>query len=265
MYSLTTLARKYIHYLITAYNGKGHGVHSPFVFEFISKVLNDTACIASAPSIESVRKSLQQNKQYIEVQDFGAGSSVIPTRRRMIGAIAATSLKKPKYARLLHQIAKYYHCKNMIELGTSFGITSAYLATANSAGQLHTFEGAPAIANIAQHNFQSLHISNIHLHEGDFRDTLPAFLAGGPLIDLAFIDGHHKKDPTLQYFEAMLAHAHDNTLFIFDDIHWSTEMEAAWEQIKQHRQVTLTIDLFFIGIVLVKKEFKVKQHFTIRF
>lgn len=265
MYSTITLARKYLHYWLTSSNGKGHGVHSPFVFDFITKVLNDQSEISSSAAIESVRQALLQYRQAIEVLDFGAGSAVIPTNQRKISAIAASSLKKPRYAKLLHRVAKYYHCKNMLELGTSFGTTSAYLATASPEVSLHTFEGAPAIADIAQKNFKSLQLNNIELHLGDFKSTLPAYLSAHPSIDLAYVDGHHQKEPTLQYFQWLLSSIHENSILIFDDIHWSEEMEAAWEEIKSHPAITLSIDLFFIGIVFVKKDFKEKQHFTIRF
>jgi len=63
----------------------------------------------------------------------------------------------------------------------------------------------------------------------------------------------------------LLKKAHNETILIFDDIHWSAQMEEAWEIIKQHNSVTLSIDLFFIGIVFLRKDFKVKQHFSLRF
>ena len=265
LYSTITLARKYIHYWLTASNGKGHGVHSPFVFDFISKLLNDKTDIPSSEAIEAVRRNLLCNRQRIDVIDFGAGSAVISTNRRKVCDIAASSLKKPRYAKLLHRLAKYYSCNNIIELGTSFGTTSAYLATASPEVSLHTFEGAPAIADIAQTNFNTLRLSNIQLHLGDFKSTLSAYLSSHPTIDLAYVDGHHQKEPTLQYFHWLLSSIHEDSILIFDDIHWSKEMEEAWEEIKSNGAITLSIDLFFIGIVFVKKEFKEQQHFTIRF
>jgi predicted O-methyltransferase YrrM len=235
------------------------------VFDFIKNVLNDHHSKPFYKSIENRRKELLRNKDYIDVEDFGAGSGIIRTNKRRIDKIAASSLKPKKYAQLMHRMVSYYKPSNIIELGTSLGITSTYLACGHKKAQVDTFEGSSAIAAIARETFEKLSLNNIQIHQGDFDDTLPIFLASRPKIDLAFIDGNHRKEPTLRYFEELLKVANDNTIIIFDDIHWSEEMESAWESIKNHPKVTLTTDLFFIGIVLFKKDFLTKQHFTIRF
>jgi predicted O-methyltransferase YrrM len=153
----------------------------------------------------------------------------------------------------------------MIELGTSFGITSAYMASGNPRGNLFTFEGAQSVAEMARAHFQELAIENIELTEGDFNHTLPVFLKNNQSVDFVFIDGNHRREPTLSYFHSLLDKALPSCVFVFDDIHWSSDMEAAWQDIQQHERVTLTIDLFFIGIVYINPDFKEKQHFKIRF
>ena len=204
------------------------------------------------------------NGENIEVEDFGAGSTVLKTKTRSIKNIATSSLKPKKYSQLLFRIINYYQHKNIAELGTSFGITTCYLAIADNT-TVTTLEGSKNIANIAQQNFKELGLKNVALIVGEFEKTLQPFLAQNRIIDLAFIDGNHRKLPTLHYFEQMLLHVNENSFLVFDDIHWSKEMEEAWEIIKNHKAVTLSIDLFFIGIVFFKKDFKVKQHFSIRF
>jgi predicted O-methyltransferase YrrM len=265
MYSSFQLAKKYVHYLLTAHNGKGHGVHSPFVFDFIIHVLNDKKKYDCYPKIESVREQLLKNNTTIEVEDFGAGSAVIPFKNRIAKDIAASSLKKKKYAQLLFRIAKYYDAKTIVELGTSFGITTSYLASANVDSKVFTFEGAKNIAKIAKENFEKLQLKNIEMIEGDFEKTLPSISNKIENIDLLFVDGNHRKEPTLEYFNFFLSKAGNNSIFIFDDIHWSQEMEEAWEIIKSHSAVTLSIDLFFIGLVFFSNDFKVIQDFPIRF
>jgi predicted O-methyltransferase YrrM len=101
--------------------------------------------------------------------------------------------------------------------------------------------------------------------EGSFEKTLPFISNKIEKIDLLFVDGNHRKDPTLKYFHFFLSKATNNSIFIFDDIHWSKEMEEAWKQVQAHHSVTLTIDLFFVGLVFFSTDFKVKQHFTVRF
>ena len=265
MYSAFQLAKKYIHYYINASSGKGHGVHSPFVFDFITNVLNDKTVYDCYDRIEGQRKELLRNAKVITVEDFGAGSAVIKTNRRIVYKIAASSLKHPKYAQLFYRIAKYYKSQNIVELGTSFGITTSYLASGNRQAAVYTLEGAGSVAAIAEQQFESLGLKNIQLLQGSFDKTLPAILSSIQKIDLAFVDGNHRKEPTLEYFTRLLGCSTASTILIFDDIHWSIEMEAAWAEIKQHSSVTLSIDLFFIGIVFLNPDFKIKQHFKIRF
>ncbi len=153
----------------------------------------------------------------------------------------------------------------MVELGTSLGITTCYLASGNKDALVYTFEGAPQIAAVANKNFQHLNFKNILLVQGNFDDTLSAQLTKIPSVNFAFVDGNHRKQPTINYFYQLLEKANENSIFIFDDIHWSNEMEEAWKEIQNHTSVTLTIDLFFIGIVFFRKEQKIPQHFAIRF
>jgi predicted O-methyltransferase YrrM len=265
LYSTTTIAKKYLHYLLTSSNSKGHGMHSPFVFDFIKKVLNDKTVYADYKKIEEIRKQLLQNKNTIEVEDFGAGSGVIKTNTRRMDKIAASSLKPKKYAQLLYRIIKYSQPQQIIEIGTSFGVTTSYLASAHSTGNVITHEGAATIAAIANENFIALNLNKIKLKQGNFDTTLMGTIAELNCIDFAFIDGNHRKKPTSDYFELLLTKSNENSIFVFDDIHWSEDMERVWEEIKSHPTVTLSIDLFFIGIVFFKKDFKVKQHFNIRF
>jgi predicted O-methyltransferase YrrM len=266
MYSPFKLGVKYLRYWLTASNGKGHGVHAPFVFEFITAVLNDDGFYYCYSQIESVRTQLNNDNTVLELEDFGAGSRVHASYKRKVSDIAKSSLKPGKYAQLLFRMVNFYQPKNVLELGTSLGITTAYLASANNTVPVITMEGAKAVAAVARDNFKALRLENIKIVEGNFdltlRDVLQKQL---PKVDFAFIDGNHRKEPTIQYFQQLLPHLHEYSMVVFDDVHWSEEMEAAWGYIKAHEAVTLSMDLFFIGIVFFRKEQKVKQHFSIRF
>ena len=265
MYSHFQLAKKYLHYYFAASNSKGHGIHSPFVFDFVKLVKNDRKVYQCYAGIEQVRSTLLKNEETIAVEDFGAGSAVIKTNQRKIARMAASSLKPKKFAQLLFRIVKHYQPVTIVELGTSFGISSAYMASAHPAVKLYTMEGAPAIAKVASDTYNTLGIQNVTVIEGDFAKTLTPLLASLSQVDLAFIDGNHRKLPTLEYFYQFLQKSTDTTILIFDDIHWSSGMEEAWAEIKINDRVTLTIDLFFIGIVFFRSDFKEKQHFSIRF
>lgn len=265
MFSKFQLAKKYIHYYLTASNGRGHGVHSPFIFDFVKNILRDKNQYSCYAAIELQREQLLNSNELIEVEDFGAGSAVMKSNKRIIKNIAASSLKPKKFAQLLFRIVQYYQPATIIELGTSLGITTCYLAKGNEAGKVFTCEGSATIAAIAQKNFEQSQLNNIKLTLGDFAKTFQLLLDKTGKVDLAFVDGNHRKQPTLDYFTKLLNHSTTSTILIFDDIHWSEEMEAAWSVIQQHPTVTLTIDLFFIGLVFINPNFKEKQHFSIRF
>ena len=265
MYSAFQLAKKYLHYYFTAANGKGHGVHSPFVFEFIRGVLNDHHKYSFFKDVERQRRRLLGDRRMINVDDFGAGSTVIKSKRRAVSKIAASSLKSPRYSKLLAGIASHYKCKNIIELGTSFGISTSSMALASPAAKLYSIEGSREIANIAKETFDHLGIKNIELIIGNFDETFPALLQRMPKPDLIFVDGNHREEPTLRYFNMALKEASPGLILIFDDIHWSAEMERAWSQISNDPRVTLTVDLFFLGLAFINPDFKVKQQFKIRY
>jgi predicted O-methyltransferase YrrM len=265
MYSNVTMALKYCYYWLTASNRKGHGMHSPYVFNIIQYVFLDKRLFYQFQNIEQTRKKLLNNKSEIEVVDFGAGSKNLTNKKRKICDIASSSLKPKKYGQLLFRLVDYYQPKNIIELGTSLGITTSYLASANLNSEVFTFEGAPTIAKIAQENFNRLQLNNIKLTIGNFDDTLITVLKNLEQVDFAFIDGNHRYEPTVNYFNQLLEKSNEKSVFILDDIHWSKEMEEAWDFVKNHPKVTATIDLFFIGIVIFNNDFKIKQHFKVKY
>ena len=265
MYSPLHLGFKYLQYWFTAKNSKGHGIHSPFVFDFVTQVLNDTGTYYCYEIVEEQRKKLLDNETLIEVMDLGAGSRKGTHSQRKISDIARNALKPSKYSRLLFRMANYFKCRSILELGTSLGITTAYLAHVHHAAQVITMEGVPAIAQLARKHFASLSLHHIALIEGNFDDTLGQALLAMPKVDFVYIDGNHRLEPTLRYFETIFPHLHEDSVVVFDDIHWSGEMETAWQHILQDARVSLSIDLFFIGIAFFKKDIKVKQNFTIRY
>lgn len=265
MYSSFALAKKYLHYYLTAHNGKGHGMHSPFVFQFILHVLNNQSGYQVSTEIEDLRQRLKKDKRVLTIEDLGAGSRVSKTKQRSVQQLAKSALKPLKYAQLLFRLVKHYQPNTIVELGTSLGITTSYMATANPAANVATIEGSKAVAGVALENFTELGIKNISLHRGNFDDLLPSVIHQLSSIDLAYIDGNHRYQPTINYFHQLLLNLHNNSILVFDDIHWSDEMEQAWEEIKKHPSVQCTVDIFFLGFVFFRSEFKVKQHFTVRF
>ena len=264
MYSSLQLAFKYLNYYLTASNGRGHGIHSPFVYDLVTKVLNDKTQYPDYEKVEDIRRRAFRDKTVLTIEDYGAGSSS-QRNHRSVSSIAKRAVKAKKYGQLLYRLVKYYQPKIIIELGTSLGVTAGYLSLGAQTARLFTLEGATDIANKAKQNFRSLQLENVTLIEGNFDYTLPAVIYRLQSADLVFIDGNHRREPTLNYLQWLMPKVNHDSIFIFDDIHWSREMEQAWDEIKNLPRVCCTVDLFFIGMVFFRPEFKEKQHFTIRF
>lgn len=270
-YSSLQLAQKYVQYYLTASNRRGHGIHSPFVFDLVKNVLNDSRNFSEYAAIERMRQQLKGDDAILSIEDMGAGSALKATSQRRIADIARHAAKSKKLGQLLFRIARYYRSGTILELGTSLGLSTAYLAAGAAAGnermgaKVFTIEGAPAVGAVAERNFRSLGLGNIDLTIGNFDAVLGDTLDRAGRIDLAFVDGNHRLEPTLRYFDALYGRLSSSSVLIFDDIHWSREMEEAWESIKKDNRVYLTVDLFFIGLVFFRDTFKVKQDFIIRF
>ncbi|GAA4369838.1 class I SAM-dependent methyltransferase [Hymenobacter saemangeumensis] len=245
-------------------SGNEHGLHSPFVFTVYATVVRHTGTFAAYERVEKRRQQLLSSDTVISVADFGAGSHTGAGRQRRVADIARTAAKPPRLAQLLFRLANHFRPATILELGTSLGLTTSYLAAADSRSRVVTFEGCPNTAAIARETFAALNLRNIELVEGNLDYTLPPTLAAlGQPLDFVFFDGNHRYEPTLRYFELCLAHRTDNSVFILDDIHWSADMERAWEAIKAHPDVMLTVDLFYIGLVFFRKN-QPKQHFWLR-
>ena len=254
--------RAYLRHLHHA--GNRHDVHSPFVFALVNEVLRKRTPREEFADIEKLRTELLADRETIAVTDLGAGSRRGNTQQRQIGEIAKNSLKPRRQAEMLARLVRYFKPATVLELGTSLGTTTLYLSRAAQKGRVRTIEGCPAIAAIAQQNFNVYRAENITSHVGPFVEQLPGVLSSLDRLDFAFIDGHHAAEPTLNYFEQCLARSLNDTVFIFDDIHWSESMEEAWAAIKLHPKVTVTIDLFHFGIVFLRKE-QQREHFVLRY
>ena len=252
--------KAYIKNWFTSHSRRGDGVHSPFVFSFITDVKNEKNPYYAFDAIEQIRKNLLQDKSTIQVTDFGTGTS----RRRAVCDIEKHSAKSAKEAQLLFRMIRTYQPKTIIDLGTCLGTSTLYLACGNPSARVLTFEGCPATAQIARTNFKNCNCSNIQLYIGDIDNTLPQTLATLPEIDFVFFDANHKKEPTITYFQHCLSKVSPYGIFVFDDIHWSEDMQAAWEIIRKHPQVSVSIDLFYVGILFFNPELK-RAHYNIKF
>jgi predicted O-methyltransferase YrrM len=241
-----------------------HGVHSPFVFRLIDKVIYDFKPRPVFSSIENLRKDLIKDERTLTITDLGAGSRINNNKQKKVKQLASHALKPPKIAQLIYRIVNDLKPENIVELGTCLGLTTAYLSAGAPDAEIVTIEGCPETATIAKQNLERLNVNNVQLSVGNFDEQLPMTLKELGVLDFIFIDGNHRKEATLQYFKDCLPYVRENSVMIFDDIYWSKGMEEAWGEIKDHSQVSVTIDLFWIGIVFFKKD-QAKEHFRIKF
>lgn len=253
---------RYLRYRIKAKDA--HSLHSPFVFDLYNDTISDTTPFYCYADIESLRAKLMLTDISIEVDDHGAGSSLNNGGQRKISAIAKNSLKPAKYSQLLFRLVHRFKPDSILELGTSFGITTLYMAAVDKKVKVTTVEGCTNIARVAQVNFDKMGIQNIRLVNDRFDIFLPKHLAEISKLDFVFFDGNHTKKATLNYFSQCLEKVHDDTIFVFDDINWSTGMREAWNEVKLNSRVMVTIDLFFMGIVFFNKTLS-REDFLIRF
>jgi predicted O-methyltransferase YrrM len=251
---------KYFKHFISAKNTGGHGVHSPFMYQFTRYVLHENHPFYIFDSIEKLRTGLEKDKRILSITDFGTGIN----RTRSVSNIAKKSLKSSRESQLLFRIAHYMKAGNVLELGTSLGITALYLGSLSAKMKCVTLEGCPQIAAIAAENFKKMGMSNIELIVGNIDTTLPNALASMPQLDMVFIDANHRSNAVLKYFDLCLSNVHKNTVVVIDDIYWSDDMDFAWQTIKDHPQVTSSIDLFHMGIVFFNTDIN-KMHYKMRY
>ena len=254
--------KSYIKFLLHSKNE--HGIHSPYVFELATKCFYDATKYQEYEVLKSYRKSLLENKNTIEVTDFGAGSRVFKSNTREISKIAQTAGITAKNAELLFRIVRYFQPKSILEIGTSLGLATSALSLGNDKAKIITLEGCPNTQKQAQvqlqeqnSNFQNIEFVNTEF--SSYFKTLHLTLITHHLI---YFDGNHSKKATLDYFEALLPTICNDSIWIFDDIHWSADMEEAWEIIKNHPKISVTIDTFQWGIVFFRVE-QEKEHFII--
>ncbi|MFQ3174949.1 MAG: putative O-methyltransferase YrrM [Flavobacterium sp.] len=255
------LIKSYLQFLWHSKNE--HAVHSPFVFSLITKCFYDSTPKTAYSVLKRYRDSLLQNKNTIAVTDFGAGSKVFKSDVREIAKIAQTAGISAKRAELLFRVTNYFQPESVLEIGTSLGLATSALSLGNPKAKITTLEGCPETAKIAQNQSRQFDFSNVKSVVKEFKSYLNNCQLSIVNYHLIYFDGNHSKKATLEYFELLLPTITNETVWIFDDIHWSSDMEQAWKMIKKHPKVTVTIDTFQWGLVFFRYE-QEKQHFTIR-
>ena len=240
-----------------------HSLHSPFLYKFYTEVIkNDQQ--QDFEELEALRNSLLNSTDSVTVKELGAGSRVDNGAQRRVKDIARHASTPSSFSRLLYRIIKDGDFNSILELGTSLGINTLHLHKANPSGNIYSLEGSPEIARLAQQHFEQFQAKNIELIEGNIDDTLSSVIEEVKRIDLAYLDANHRYEPTLRYFNQILPKLHQHSIVVIDDIHWSTEMNKAWQELIALPEVSLSLDLFEGGLLFFNQDLK-KEHYILSF
>lgn len=236
-----------------------HSIHSPYFFDFYQKVIRSKNDPAEFEDLEKLRAQLLQNQTLLTVKDLGAPSPHFTDEKRTLAQIAGTSLAPAALSQLIYRITRYMDASTMLELGSSLGVTTLYMA--RQGGQVITFEGNPALINIALTHFEYFDTKNIRLIEGNIDTTLPDYLQNPAKISFALMDANHRYEPTMRYFNLLTKRIADKGIIVVDDIYYSEEMTRAWHELRSHELVYGSVDLFRCGILFFDPALN-RQHYV---
>lgn len=244
---------RYVKYLLFSRHRRGHGIHSPFAFNLVSEVFRNKTAPDIVCSIEKKRAKLLADSRSITVNDLGSGSFKMKSSLRKVSEITRYSAVPKKYGVLLSNMARTFGDPVIMEFGTSLGISTMYMAASCPGATVITMEGCIETSEIAIENFREAGLDNIRLINGSFDDILPVLKREKVSPGLVFIDGNHRKEPVISYFNQVADMSGTGSVAIIDDINSSREMAEAWSEIRNHKNVTLSVDIFRMGIVFFRK------------
>lgn len=256
----------YLRHVLTAWNTTGEGIHSPSLFYIVRFLFRDKNSYYCFETIEQQRASLSANRDVVEVIDYGSCGCPSGMRvMRRISDVAKYQLECARVQQVLFRLLVYMNEEEhrpleILELGTSLGITTAYLASVDSKNRVMSFEGSSSIASLARKQWQLLGLENIECIEGRIEDTL--YNNARARLDFVYVDANHTYEATMEYVHFLLDRMSPKGIVVVDDIHYSREMCRAWEELKKDKRVTSSMDLFHVGLLFVNPYY-MKRHYKI--
>ena len=244
---------RYVNYLIFSRHWRGHGIHAPFAYSLVSETFRNKTAPEIVCCIEKIRAKLLADSRSITVNDLGSGSVKMKSSLRKVSDITRYSAVPRKYGVLLSSMAGAFGEPVILEFGTSLGISTMYMAASCPQATVITMEGCRETSRMAAENFREAGLDNIRIINGSFDDILPSLESENVTPGLVFIDGNHSKEPVMRYFNQVADMSGQGTVVMIDDINSSKGMAEAWSEIRNHRDVTLSVDIFRMGIVFFRK------------
>jgi len=257
----------FIRHFLTAWNTTGEGIHSPYLFELVRFIMRDENSYYCFTDIERRREMLLSCEDTLNVLDFGSQGSpegkIVPRR---VCDIAKRQLESAKTGQMLFRIVAWMGQQEkrpleILELGTSLGITTAYLASSDRRNSVLTLEGSGEVLRVAKGVWKALKLENIAWEEGNIDHTLYKYARDR--IDMAYVDANHTYEATMRYVDFLLPRMAEKGIIVIDDIHYSEDMERAWKCLKGDSRVTSSMDLYHTGMLFVDPHY-LKRHYRIR-
>jgi predicted O-methyltransferase YrrM len=252
-----------IRFWLKAKHRHGRGIHPPFAYEFISRVVFGKP-VSGLEGIEDLRRTLLGNRDTIRVTDHGTGSVRGLDKERSIRDLVKHTTVSAKKGQLLARIARYMGRPLILELGTGTGLSCLYMGMSNPQARILTCEGSTAIASLAINNIRDLEVSNIEVYNDVFLEWLPEVLTRVKEDLLVFIDGDHRGDRLMKYCSMIMDPGFSKAVLVLDDIHWSADMNRAWRTLINKEEVKLSLELYNTGILFLGYEIQ-KDHFIVSF
>lgn len=230
---------------------KGYGVHSPFVFNLITKVIEERCSYYSFYDIELIRKQLLFRDNIITYPDRQQKGVV---RSRTVGEIVGREAIKPKHGALLFRLTNYFKSKNILQLGPSMGLSTLYLTSYATGLKCIALENIPEFASIAQIAFDKAARNPVDLRTGSYKELLPQALKDIKQLDFVFFNTLYEQQNNIWLFNECVKQVHNETIFVFEGIKASRKMREFWKEVCSYPEVTVTVDLYSMGIVFFNKK-----------
>ncbi len=254
---------KYIQHLFHRRYRKGHGIHSPYLFEFVNGVVFNAEGVTVPDEITGIHRVLKKDQSMLPVGKLGATSNVDRqgdrAGERSVGSFVKGSSVSEKYGAMLYRITRWFNPEMIIELGTGLGISTIYLASASSDTPLHSIEGNTDRADFAAQLINRCNLGYVSIHWGEMEEKLEELMLvlegeGRTGRFVAFVDGNHRYEPTVNYVKKLIERAGEEAVIIMDDIYWSRGMHRAWKEVISWPEVRVSIDLYHMGILLLRRD-----------
>lgn len=251
-------------YFLCSRHGRGHGIHSPFVFDLINSVLRKEVPGKDIDAVRYIRDKMYGSGITVRVNDLGTGPVRKSSPGRRLSNIAKRSSVHDRYGRILYNLASRYNGEKILELGTSVGISTIFISRGAPFSRIISIEGCPVLAGIAKENLSEAGMGNVEILTGHFDEQLSLILKKDFRPSMVFVDGNHTGEAAIKYFRLFKKLLPPDSVIVFDDINYSSDMNKGWNEIKSDPQVSLSIDVFQMGMIFFKKGMA-KQHYEIRY